>query len=153
MKYLFTILLAISVFTISCDRVKKKTKETINYGGETVGEAATEFIEGVSEGIDNTLECDLSFSDELSSKGVSKSVYSISDNLEYGGTNNALSVYLIFDKAYAGEITASVYNKTNLETGRVTINIDAESGSANYYEFNFHEKTHIDVKSIIKIGE
>lgn len=153
MKYLFTILLGLSICTISCNRVKKKTKETINKGGETVGEAATEFIEGVSEGIDNTLECDLSVSKELTAKGISKGVFSISDSWEDGGTNNVLSAYLIFDKAYKGDIIAIVYNKTNLETGRVTLNVDAEAGSADYYEFVFHEKTHIDVKSIIKIGE
>jgi hypothetical protein len=153
MNYLFITLLALSVCTISCDRVKKKTKETINYGGETIGEAATEFIEGVSEGVDKTLDCDLSISNQLAVKGISKGVFSISDNWENDGTNNTLSTYLIFDKAYKGDITAIVYNKINLETGRVTINIEAEAGTADYYEFNFHEKTRIDVKSIIKIGE
>ena len=140
MKYLSIILISLSICTISCDRVKKKTKETINKGGETVGEAATEFIEGVSEGIDNTLKCELSISEDLSNKGITKGVFSVGDDFNTNGISNVLSIYLIFDKAYKGDITAIVYNKALQETGRVTSNIEAEAGSANYYEFIFHEK-------------
>ena len=41
----------------------------------------------------------------------------------------------------------------NQEIGRSTLPIEAEAESAGYYEFMFDERTHIDVKSIIKIGE
>jgi hypothetical protein len=51
MKKILVLLLL--VFTlVSCNQIKSKTKETINESGEIVGKSASEFIEGVSEGID-----------------------------------------------------------------------------------------------------
>jgi len=69
MKQLITILTLLAVLTISCNRVKDKTKETINQSGEAVGKTATEFFEGVSEGVDKTLQCEISLSQDLQDKG------------------------------------------------------------------------------------
>ncbi|MBU2921405.1 hypothetical protein KO504_08630 [Winogradskyella psychrotolerans] len=60
---LTTLILLLSFF--SCDRIANKTKEGINRGGEVVGESATEFFEGVSEGVDKTLECKIILSNNL----------------------------------------------------------------------------------------
>ena len=56
MKRISIILALLALFTLSCDRLKQKTKETINKGGETVGKTATEFLEGVTEGVEKTLD-------------------------------------------------------------------------------------------------
>ena len=150
MKYLVILAIGISICTVSCNRVKSKSKEVINKTGETVGEAATEFVEGVTEGIDNTLACDLTLSKELTAQGLSLGVFSVES--EYFTENgNVLRTYLIFEQDFNSDITAIVTNKMEQETGRSTISIEAKSGSADYYEFIFDERTHIDVKSIIKI--
>tara|TARA_R110000751_G_scaffold302244_1_gene416146 strand:+ start:673 stop:843 length:171 start_codon:yes stop_codon:yes gene_type:complete len=53
----FRILILLSALSLfSCNRIANKTKEGLNKGGEIVGESATEFFDGVSEGVDKTLE-------------------------------------------------------------------------------------------------
>lgn len=61
----------------SCDRIKDTTKQTINKSGEVVGQTATEFIQGVSESSDKTLQCKLTFSDMLKQSGISSGKFSI----------------------------------------------------------------------------
>ena len=68
MRNISFILVLVSLLMFSCDRVKKKTKETINKSGEVVGKTATEFFEGVSEGVDKTLQCEIILSPELKEK-------------------------------------------------------------------------------------
>ncbi|WP_346882420.1 hypothetical protein [uncultured Algibacter sp.] len=58
MKSLIKLILIFMLLFTSCDKIASKTKETINKSGETVGETATEFFEGVTEGVDKTLECE-----------------------------------------------------------------------------------------------
>ena len=151
MRYLFIILLGLSIYTVSCNRIKSNSKEVINKTGETVGEVATEFVEGVTEGIDNTLACDLTLNKELISQGLSLGVFSV-ESENQNENNNVLRVYLIFDKDFKSQVTAIVTNKMNQETGRSKIEIEAEAGSADYYDFIFDEHTNIDVKSIVTIG-
>lgn len=55
MKPIITILTLATLLTLSCNRIKKKTKETVNKGGETVGKTASGFFEGVPEGVEQTL--------------------------------------------------------------------------------------------------
>ena len=70
MKY-FRLLLTITlILFLSCDRISNKAKEGINRGGEVVGESATEFFDGVSDGVDKTLDCEIIFSEELLNKGL-----------------------------------------------------------------------------------
>lgn len=65
MKRIFAITILLSALCISCNRISQKAKTTINKTGETVGETATEFFEGVAEGVDKTLECEIVLSDDL----------------------------------------------------------------------------------------
>jgi hypothetical protein len=58
----------ISLIFVSCNRIADKTKEGINKGGEVVGKTATKFFEGISEGVDKTLECDIILSKNLLKK-------------------------------------------------------------------------------------
>ena len=92
MKHIIFIL-SVSMLLVSCGRIREKAKETINKSGETVGKTATEFFEGVSEGIDRTLQCELSLSNSLIDSGVKTGKFVI-DNAE-GGRNNLLTIYLI----------------------------------------------------------
>ena len=64
-KIFFLSILFVSVFFNSCDWVKDKTKKTINKSGEVVGKTATEFVGGVAEGIDKSLQCEIILSQNL----------------------------------------------------------------------------------------
>ena len=69
MKQIISILSVLMLFA-SCGRVKEKAKDAINKGGETVGKTATEFFEGISEGIDKSLQCEISLSKSLVDNGL-----------------------------------------------------------------------------------
>ena len=144
----------ISVFTIlmlfSCERVKNKTQETINAGGEAVGQSATEFVEGVSEGIDKTLEAKVKLSPNLINKGLSTGKFEITDN-PLGGNDNLLTLYLIFDKDFDGILRVKVFDKNGLETGRAKLEVKGIKGDANYSDFTFGNRVEIEARSLIVV--
>jgi len=146
LKHLISILLVLVLFA-SCSRVKEKAKETINKSGETVGKTATEFFEGVSEGIDKTLQCEISLSNSLIDKGLKTGKFTI-ENAD-GGSNNQLTIYLIFDKDFKSLITAKAFDKHGLEVGRSKIDIEGKADGADYFDFTFDKRTYIEVKSKI----
>ncbi|MDR2204786.1 MAG: hypothetical protein LBE36_01315 [Flavobacteriaceae bacterium] len=144
----------ISIFTVltllvSCSKVKEKAKETINKGGETVGKTTTEFFDGVSEGIDKTLQCELLLSESLKNKGLKTGKYSVENS--GGGSNNQLTVYFIFDKDFNSPVTAKVFDKSGLEIGRAKIDVEGKTGDAKYLDFIFDKRSYIEVKSKITL--
>ena len=145
MKRSIGIIVLMTLFIISCDQVKNKTKSTINKGGEVVGKTATEFIEGVSEGVDRTLQCEISLSDKLINNGVKTGKYSI-ENSQLGGENNVFVVYLIFDKALNAPITVKAFDKKGIEIGRSKLDVAGKAGDAGYYEFEFDKRTYIEAR-------
>ncbi len=146
MKQLITILSLLTVLTISCNRIKTKTKETINKSGEAVGKSTAEFFEGVSEGVDRTLQCEILLSKDLQEKGITTGKFLI-ENDTTGGVNNILILYLIFDKDYKAPIVVKAFDKSGLEIGRTTIEIERKAGEAGYYDFVFDKRTYIEVRS------
>lgn len=149
MKKLFCVLTVLAL-ACSCSKVKEKTKETLNKGGETVGEMATEFTEGVTEGVDRTLDSKIVLSDGLKQQGIALGKYHIeSDTL---GNNNKIVVYLITEKAFKGSLTFKVSDKKGVEFGRSRLTLDTKAGAANYYDVVFDPRTDIEVKSTIEIN-
>jgi hypothetical protein len=148
MKKIFFSILVLSL-TVSCSDVKEKAKNTINKGGEVVGETATEFVEGVTEGVDRTLDNKIMLSEGLKSQGVNTGKFYIeSDSL---GKDNKLVIYLITEKDFKGKLTFKVIDKKGLETGRKLIEINRKAGEAAYQDVVFDQRTDIEVKSIIQI--
>lgn len=146
MKRIILIFMILTLL-VSCGRVKEKAKGTINKSGETVGKAATEFFEGVSEGVDKTLQCELSLSESLQNAGLRTGKFSI-ENAE-DGTNNQLTVYLIFDKNFKSSVTAKAFDKSGLEVGRAKIDITGKATEAGYFDFIFDKRSYIEVRSKI----
>ncbi|HEY8402252.1 MAG TPA: hypothetical protein VIK89_13380 [Cytophagaceae bacterium] len=140
----------LTFFVTACDEVKQKTKETINKSGETIGQTATEFFEGISEGVDKTLQCEITLSEELKSKGLKTGKFSIQNDTS-GGTNNLLVLYIIFEKDFKGTISAKAFDKNGLEIGRSKIEVENKAGEASYYDFLFDKRTYIESKSKISI--
>ena len=54
MKNILFIMLIVSLF--SCDWAKRKTKETVNKSGEIVAKTGSEFVDGISKGIEKTFQ-------------------------------------------------------------------------------------------------
>jgi hypothetical protein len=132
----------------ACERVKEKKKSTINQGGEAVGKTATEFIEGVSEGVDKTLQCEIVLSNSLIDKGLKTGKFSINNDAS-GGENNTLVLYVIFDKDFSQEVVAKSFDKSGLENGRTKVAVEGKAGEAKYYDFVFDKRTNIEAKSKI----
>jgi TRAP-type C4-dicarboxylate transport system substrate-binding protein len=138
----------LALLSMSCNKAKETAKAVVNKSGEVVGQAATEFGEGIAEGVDKTLECQVSLSKSLTDKGIKTGKFAI-DSDSLGHVNNVLSMYLIFDKAFNGQIVAKVNDKNNTEIGRVRLPVHVEAGAAGYYDFVFDKRTYIEVKSQI----
>lgn len=144
------IIAVICLSVLSCGRIKKKTTETMNKGGEAVGETATEFFEGVTEGVEKSLECEIELSDELKEAGLKTGKLTIGNDTA-GGNNNKVTVYFIFDKAVNDTLSVKVSNKEGLELGRSTVIVNGAAGEAGYYDVVFDKRTYIEVKSKIEI--
>lgn len=147
MKKLISLMTLLTICTFSCNRAN----DTINKGGEVVGKTATEFIEGVSEGIDRSLECEINLSEDLIAQGLSTGKFSIEDS-EEGGSDNMLVLYIIFDKDFEGELFARAFDKKGLEVGRAKTNVKGKAGDAAYFDFTFDQRTDIEVRSKIEIS-
>ncbi len=147
LKILPFVFLLLALF--SCDGIKNKTKETINQSGEVVGKSAAEFFEGVSEGVEKTIDCELVLSEEMKIQGISSGKYIVGS--ENSTNYNKLTVYFIFDKNIKGRYTAIALDKSGLEIGRSKIPVEGLAGETGYFDFVFDERTNIEVKSIINI--
>ena len=141
--YLITVL----VLMTSCNRAKDKAKDVIKGSGEIVGKSVSEFGKGITEGVEETFELKIETSEELKSNGIE--LGKIEFNSDSIGTDNLLSVYLIFNQPFNKSIQVKVFDHNNLEMGRSSITINADSGEANYYDFQFDKRTNIDTDSKI----
>jgi hypothetical protein len=145
----FTFLVAITTIATvsSCNRAKEKAKETANYAGTVIGRGSSEFVEGVAEGVSHSFECSLELSKMLQSKGLKAGKFKITT--DSSGQENVVSVYLIFDKDYKGQVSAKIFDSKRQEYGRTTATIAGVSGKAGYVDFVFDQRTDIERKSRI----
>ena len=129
---------------VSCDWAKKKTKETVNKTGEVVAKTGSEFVNGVSRGIEKTFQNDVVFPDQLKMKGLKtgKIIIHGTDST----TDNILTTYLIFDSNLDQDITIKVISDEGQEYGRATQHITGQKGEAKYFDFVFDKRTNIDSK-------
>ena len=147
MKKILTILILTSLS--SCNWFKEKTKETINKSGEIVSKTGSEFINGVSKGVEKTFKNKIEISEELKKLGLNagKIVINNSEN----GTNNILSIYLIFENKMEKHVTVKVFDENNQEYGRITKIIKGNNGEAKYIDFEFDKRTNINGKGKINL--
>ncbi len=150
MKKAAVLLTAMTIALGACSRVKEKTKSTINKGGETIGKSATEFIEGVSEGVDKTLECTISLSKELQNVGLQTGTFTLHSDAATGNKNK-LTLYLIFKNDTDRILRIIALNKSGLEVGRSTLTVKGKAGEAGYFDFTFDERTNIEHRSTLQV--
>lgn len=141
MKYMLLIMVLVSC---SCNWAKQKTKETVNKTGEMAGKAGSEFVDGVSKGIERTFQNEVVLSEQLKEQGIKygKIIIGGSDST----TDNILSVYLIFEKDFDHNLTIKVISPAGQEYGRKTELIKGQKDQAGYFDFVFDKRTNIDGK-------
>lgn len=145
MKYLLLVLIFASLS--SCNRVKEKTKETVNKAGEVVAKTGSEFVDGVSKGVEKTFRNEIVLSKELQNAGLKtgKILINNSDSAQ----NNILTVYMIFGEKMARDIVVKVFDEDSKEYGRSKLRVSTEEGEAKYFDFVFDKRTHIESKGKI----
>ena len=133
-KALIISTLALSMIFSSCDRLSNST--------EKIGETAGDMVKGVESGIKKARAINVTYTESLSTKGITNGKVSLKNDKE--GTDNLLSIYLIFSKKFKGKVSAKAYDNQGLEMGRSSVKIDAQDGDAGFYDFHFDKRTNID---------
>jgi hypothetical protein len=133
----------------SCQRAKEGAKEALNTGGEIAGKAASEVLEGVKTGVEDTWSVNVRLSPELLSKGVSLGKVTVESDST--GNDNLLVVYLTNERALRDTLSVLAFDKDSLEMGRAAVVVDAAAGAGAYYEVRFPARTDLERKSTVFI--
>ena len=99
-------------------------------------------VKGIESGVKKARAINLSYTKSLTAKGISNGKVTLRNDKE--GTDNLLSVYLIFSKKFKGKIIAKAYDNQGLEMGRSSVKVEAQEGEAGFYDFHFDKRTNID---------
>lgn len=145
MKYL---IVALALITASCNWAEKKAKDTVNKTGEVVGKAGSEFVNGVSKGVEKTFENEVKFSDPLTKQGLEAGKIIIRSSENH--SDDIISAYLIFNNNLDQEVTAKVFSPQGKEYGRTRTHVKGKKGDAFYVDFVFDARTNIDGKGSIQ---
>jgi hypothetical protein len=126
----------------SCNWFKQKAKDTVNKSGEIVAKTGSEFVDGVSKGVEKTFQNTVIFSDKLQKDGLraGKIIINSSDT----SVDNILTAYLIFENDIDENVTVKVFNENGLEYGRVSQKVKGQKGDAKYVDLVFDKRTNID---------
>ena len=143
---IISLALFISLFS-ACSRCSSGS--AIHQGGEVVGKSVSEFVKGVTGGVEKVYSVNIQLSDGKKEAGISTGKITLGN--DSGGTNNKLSVYFIFDKDFNGGIQFKALDEKGLEMGRSTLMIKANKGEAHFYDIHFDKRTDINTNSTIII--
>lgn len=144
-----TLIVCAALALASCGRVAEGTKDALNKGGELAGSAATEVIEGVATGVENTWSIDVLLSEELEAKGVSLGKTQVES--DSAGMDNRLIVYMIAEHGLNDTLQAIAVDEDGREMGRSTLITDLAPGAANHVTFKFQARTDLERKSRVEI--
>ncbi|MBC7849104.1 MAG: hypothetical protein H7Y31_05180 [Chitinophagaceae bacterium] len=133
-----SLLIVISVLCFACN---PNVKEKINTVGEKAGEVVGEAAKGVSRGIENAFEITIQKKDSVALRDISFGKILLSDS---GGTDNKLSVYIIFHADMNRTMTIKVFDNAELEIGRARTTVSAKKDDATYVDFLFDPHTNMD---------
>lgn len=140
------ICLSLAFFSLTaCHQIKQKAGAAVNSAGETVGKAGSEFVNGVSDGIDHTLSCTIELSKPLEASGLSYGKFKIISNPS--DVDNTLRIYLIFNQAINRSVSIKVFDNKGAEYGRLNATLSGQAGTAQYVDFVFDPKTEIESQS------
>ena len=146
MKILFFISVLITYLSLaSCNNAQEK----INKVSEKVGESGGELIKSVTTGVDKAFNVNVDLAENLKTQGITLGKVTVSNDSI--GTDNKVSVYMIFTKDFKGNMIMKAFDNKNLEMGRVKIDIDMKKDDAKFFDFCFDTRTNIDTDSKLTI--
>lgn len=125
---------ALAVILFSCDRLSSSS--------EKIGQTAGDVVKGIESGVKKARAVNVTYTESLTNKGISNGKVTLKNDKE--GTDNLVSIYLIFSKKFKGKITAKAYDNEGLEMGRSLIKVEVDGGEAGFYDFHFDKRTNID---------
>lgn len=133
----------------ACHWAGEKTKDALNKGGEFAGSAATEVIEGVTTGVEETWSVDVRLSDALMKKGLAIGRTEVEN--DSAGRANRLVIYLSTTSTFNDTLTATAFDQGGVEMGRTQLPLQLKAGSADYHAFVFQSRTDLERKSRVEI--
>ncbi|MCV6629772.1 MAG: hypothetical protein OIF50_07925, partial [Flavobacteriaceae bacterium] len=149
MKKTIWLFIAIMLLSLSCDRVRKKAKNTINQTGEDIGKSASEFVDGIADGVEKSIAAKLELDASLQARGVV-----LGEHILYTttarGNYNAVKVFMEFNQNFKGRIMVKAINENNKITGRKTETFDLKANEAGYYSFVMDTLTDIRSRATLK---
>jgi hypothetical protein len=140
-------LTSFAVLLLLLSACRCSVKEKVNKVGEKAGEIAGEAVQGVTSGVENAFRVDINLSEALQKQGISLGKVLLSHDKD--AVDNVMSVYMIFDRDFTGEVMIKVADGKNLEMGRAKMQLSAKAGEAKYFDFHFDHRTNIDRDSKI----
>jgi len=133
----------------SCDWAGEKTKNALNKGGELAGSAATEVIEGVTTGVEETWSVEVRLSEGLKAQGLAIGRTQVeSDSAD---RDNRLIIYLSAKSSISDTLTATAFDQEGVEMGRAHLLLHLPASSADYHTFVFQSRTDLERKSRVVI--
>ncbi len=141
--------IATVVLLSACNWAGEKTKDVLNKGGELAGSAATEVIEGVTTGIEDTWSIDVRLSDALRTQGLALGKTSFES--DSAGRTNTLIVYLSSERAITDTLTAVAYDQAGAEMGRTTVPLVMPAGSGDFHLLRFQTYTDLERKGRVEL--
>lgn len=106
--------------------------------GEAIGKGATKVLKSIGGGaMEGLNELAITTSPELTTAGLKAERANIA---AIDGKQNQVKVYVVFDKAYKGDLTLILRDKANREAGRAKVTVD-EPVTGKYVLFPFDPLT------------
>jgi hypothetical protein len=130
-----------------CQRAGEAAKETINKGGEVAGQAASEFLKGAKEGVEETMAISVELDPSLTEKGM---VMGKSEIASVG--YSTLNVYLALDRDFNDTLLAKAFDADGLEMGRVRFGVSGRAGDAGWHALEFPQETDLEAKGRVVIA-
>lgn len=141
----YRLLLSVSFVYLLCSCSGSATKDKINKAGDAAGQALGQFGKGVSNGVTKAFDMHIDLPKNLEGKGIRFGKISVSS--DSAGTDNLLSVYLIFDQDFKQTLCAKAFDNKGQEMGRVSEEVSGKKNEARYVDFHFDKRTNIDSDS------
>jgi len=123
--------------------------EKIQKASEKAGEAVSEVAKGVSKGVKSSYGVRITRADTAALKTID--IGKVLLKSAEGGTDNLLSVYIIFKKDFVRKVMLKAYDNKGLEMGRSSQLLKGKKDEARFIDFVFDKRTNIDNDSKITI--
>lgn len=137
--FLYFIFFSLAAFA-ACS--SSSVKEKIEHAGDVAGQTAGKIAKGIESGIHKSFDVEIEVPEALKKRGISLGKTIVSSDKE--GTDNLLSIYVIFTDHFKGPITIKAFDSKSREMGRVTVPVEGNKGEATYIDFHFDKRTNID---------